>query len=384
MRETLKKFAVPGGALAVAKDGKLVVAKGYGWANVATHQPVTMDSLFCLASVSKALTAAAVLRLVEDGRLSLDDRVYPLLGRPQPLDGFQLDARVKDITVRHLLLHAAGFDPHKGGDYTQMGRKIARQMGEKPPISDELLIRYAFSRPLAYAPGTEQHYSNFGFFLAREVIQRASGQPYERYVRQHVLQPAGISDMELERLSPSYAVNEVRRYGRGQRELPGGRGPLGPPAGSWIGSAVDMARFLTALDGGRGKVLLSPPFYRQMLAAPPAPLKPRENGSHFGLGWDVVLSGSDGIRFSKNGGVAGIHAYIEHLPGGLDWVVLLNGGQHEEDQPSPLGFCTRRLRQAIQGTKGWPQRDLFQRHSTSRPSATLSALLRIEGLGIGD
>ena len=200
MRETLKKFGVPGGALAVAKDGKLVVAKGYGWANVAAHQPVTMDSLFCLASVSKALTAAAVLRLVEDGKLSLDDRVYRLLGRPQPLDGFQLDARVKDITVRHLLLHAAGFDPHKGGDYMQMARKIAKQTGQKPPISDELLIRYAFSRPLAYAPGTEEHYSNFGFFLAREVIQRVSGQPYEQYVRQHVLQPAGISDMELERL----------------------------------------------------------------------------------------------------------------------------------------------------------------------------------------
>jgi N-acyl-D-amino-acid deacylase len=385
MRETMKKFNVPGGALAVAKDGKLVVAKGYGWANLATRQPVTMDSLFCLASVSKALTAVAMLRLVEEGKLALEDRVYGLLGRPQPLDGFQLDPRVKDITVRHLLLHAAGFDPRKGGDYTQMARKIAKQTGQKLPIADELLIRYALSRPLAYAPGTEEHYSNFGFFLAREVIQRVSGQSYERYVRQHVLQPSGIRDMELERLSPSYAANEVRRYGRELKELPGGRGPVGPPAGSWIGSAVDLARFLTALDGSHGKPLLAPALQGQMLAAPPPPLKPRENGGHFGLGWDVVLAGGDGVRYSKNGGVPGIHAYIEHLPGGLDWVVLLNGGQHQPDQPSPLGFCAKRLREAIRRTGHWPQRDLFERHSTSgRPSTTLSAVLRMEGLGSGD
>ncbi len=97
--------------------------------------------------------------------MSLDDRVYPLLGRPQPLDGFQLDPRVKDITVRQLLLHAAGFDPHKGGEYVRMARKIAKQTGTKLPVSDDLVIRYALSRPLAYRPGTEEHYSNFGFFL---------------------------------------------------------------------------------------------------------------------------------------------------------------------------------------------------------------------------
>ena len=143
MRETMKKFGVPGGALAVAKDGKLVVAKGYGWANVATRQPVTVDSLFCLASVGKAVTSVAVMRLVQDGKLSLDDRVYGLLGRPKPLDGFQLDPRVQDITVRHLLLHAAGFNPNKGGEYLRMPKKIAKQTGHKLPLSDELIIRYA-------------------------------------------------------------------------------------------------------------------------------------------------------------------------------------------------------------------------------------------------
>ena len=151
MRATLKKYDVPGASLAVAKDGKLVMAKGYGWAVVATRRPVAQDSPFCLASVSKAITSVAILRLVQDGKLSLDDRVYALLGRPLPLDGFQLDPRIKDITVRQLLLHAGGFDPKKGGDYLHMSKKIAKQTGSKLPIADDLLIRYAFSRPLARA-----------------------------------------------------------------------------------------------------------------------------------------------------------------------------------------------------------------------------------------
>ena len=116
--------------------------------------------------------------------------------------------------MRQLLLHAGGFDSAKGGDYMNMARKIAKQTGHKLPIPDDWLIRYAFSRPLAFAPGPEEHYSNFGFFLCSEVIQRVSGQPYEQYVRRRVLAAAGIDDMERERLGRHYGGNEARRYGR--------------------------------------------------------------------------------------------------------------------------------------------------------------------------
>ena len=284
--DTLKKFGIPGGALAVAKDGKLVVAKGYGWANIGAHQPVTPDSPFCLASVTKAITGVAMMRLVQEGKVALSDRIYTLLGSPKPLDNLQLDARVKEITLRQLLLHAGGFDAKKSGDYMHMAKKIAKQTGQKLPLSDELLIRYAFSRPLGYAPGTEEQYSNFGFFLCKEVIQRVSRQPYEQYVREHVLRPAGITGMELERRKPHYATGEAHRYGPdGLKEFAGGSEPIDGPAGSWIASAVDMARFLTAVDGSRGKSLLSPAIYREMLSPPPRPLKARSNGTHFRLGW---------------------------------------------------------------------------------------------------
>ena len=113
MRRTLKEYGIPGGALCVAVNGKLVVAKGYGWANVAARRPVAPQTPFCLASVSKALTAVAMLYLVQDGKLSLDDRVYPLLGSPLPLDGFQLDARIKQITCGNCCCTPAASTPRR-------------------------------------------------------------------------------------------------------------------------------------------------------------------------------------------------------------------------------------------------------------------------------
>jgi hypothetical protein len=111
-----------------------------------------------------------------------------------------------------------------------------------------------------------------------------------------------------------------------------------------------------------------------MLAAPAPPLKPRGNGSHFGLGWDVVLAEGGGFRYSKNGGVPGIHTYVEHLPSGVDWVVLLNGGDHRPGQPSALGYCTQRIRRVIQRTTSWPHRDLFEHpRPAARPSGTQTA-----------
>ena len=110
MNAALRDRNIPGGALAIAKDGKLLVARGYGVANVQTGEPVTLDTLFSTATVTRTITAVAVLSLVDRGKLSLDDPVYPLLGKPRPLGGPTIDTRVEKITVRHLLLHAGGWN----------------------------------------------------------------------------------------------------------------------------------------------------------------------------------------------------------------------------------------------------------------------------------
>jgi N-acyl-D-amino-acid deacylase len=101
----LRKYDLPGAALAVVKDGRLVVARGYGLADKEQRRAVQPDSLFRIASLSKPFTSAAILTLVERGRLRLDDRAFPLLALGEPSD-----PRLNTITIRELLLHAGGWD----------------------------------------------------------------------------------------------------------------------------------------------------------------------------------------------------------------------------------------------------------------------------------
>jgi len=361
MNAALKSRGIPGGALAIARDGKLLMAQGYGLANVQTRDPVTLDTLFCTASVAKTITAVAVLHLVDLGKLSLDDPVYPLLGKPRPLGRPTIDPQVEKITVRHLLLHAGGWNTKYHSDVLRQTQKISRAATEKLPLSANAVLRYGLSQPLDFVPGSESHYSNFGYFLAKMIVERTARQPYETYVRQQVLRPMGINEMRLEQLAPAYAAHEARRYGPGGRELPGGREPIAAPAGNWLASVVDLARFLTAVSGTRGKPFLSSAARQQMLAAPSPPLALRRNGSHIGLGWDSVTEESGGIQFHKMGSVAGARAYIEHRADGIDWVLLLNSDGQVQDQPPAAGEIIDKIHEAIDATRrDWPDRNLFE------------------------
>ena len=360
INDALNARHIPGAALAIAHRGKLVVAKGYGLANVKTHEPVSLDTLFCTTSVTKTITATAVLRLVDQGKLSLDDPVYALLGKPRPLDRAALDPQVEKITVRHLLLHAGGWSSKYRSDVLRQTQKISRLAAEKCPLSAETVTRYGLSRPLDFAPGSESHYSNFSYFLAKRVVERTARQPYETYVRQEILRPLGISDMRIEQLAPAYAAGEAHRYRSEGRELPGGREPIAAPAGSWLASVVDLARFLTAISNDRGKPLLSPAARSQMFALPPPPLRARKNGSHIGLGWDEVRGESAAREYHKTGGMAGVCVYVEHATKDIDWVLLLNSDGMPDDESTAASRLEEDIRKAIDATQQWPDRDLFE------------------------
>ncbi len=374
MNEALKTRGIPGAALAIAKDGKLLVARGYGLANTRTREPVTLDTLFCTANVTKTITAVAALHLVDLGKLVLDDPVFPLLGKPRPLGRPAMDPQVEKITVRHLLLHAGGWNSKYHSDALRQTRKISRATAEKLPLSADAVLRYGLSQPPDFAPGAESHYSNFGYFLAKMVVQRSARQPYETYVRQQVLGPMGITEMRMEQLAPAYSAREAHRYGSGGREFAGGREAIAAPAGHWLASVVDLARFLTAVSGTRGKPFLSSAARQEMLAAPPPPLPPRRSGSHVGLGWDAVREGPRGIEFHKSGAAAGVRAHIEHRGDGIDWVLLLNSDGQVQDQPPAAAEIIDKIRQAIDATRDWPDRDLFE-----SPAAAPGALKKPTG-----
>ena len=153
MENILREEQIAGASLAIAVDGRLVLARGYGFADVSKKEPVRPDHLFCIASVSKAIDAVAVLKLVDEGKLDLDEPLMKVLARFKPM-GKIIDPRVRKITVRHLLFHAAGWDVKiRGQPPTSMVEK-ARALGVTGRVSTEICYRIALTERLDFAPGT--------------------------------------------------------------------------------------------------------------------------------------------------------------------------------------------------------------------------------------
>jgi N-acyl-D-amino-acid deacylase len=353
MQDILRDHKVPGASLAIAVDGRLVFARGYGWADVENSKPVRPTSRFNLASCSKSITAAAVLKLVDQSKLRLDDKVLALLDRLKPPTGVWVDPRIHAITVRQLLHHAGGLVRDHGPL-----PEIARRLHVALPVTLSQAAAFDLGKPLLFDPGTEAKYSNLGFLVLRLVVARASGQDYETFTAEHVLKPMGIAAAHLDLLK-GYRPREVHRYADGKC-LAGGHGKLKGGAGSWVLSTVDAMRFMTSLDGTRGERVLSKRAYQQMLAPLPS-LGKKPNERHNGLGWDIVERSQLGVLYSKNGGVAGIATWMEHLPSGVSWAVFFNGnlkgegdaGKQAVKKPWPL------LRAAIKKVEQWPEHDLF-------------------------
>ena len=357
MQEILHTYRIPGASLAVAKEGRLVFARGYGWADVENNRAVRQASRFNLASCSKPITAAAVLKLVDQGKLRLDDKVFVLLNDIKPLLRAKVDPRIREITIRQLLHHAGGLVRGHGPL-----PDIARRLQVELPITVAQATAFNLGKPLLFDPGRETKYSNLGFLVLRLVVEHASGQDYETFTAEHVLKPMGIRNAHLDRLE-GYWPNEAHRYVGGKCH-PGGHGQL-KGGGCWVLSTVDAMRFLTALDGSRGERALSPRLYQQMLAPLPS-LGAKPGKRHNGLGWDIVERSSKGILYSKNGGVAGIATWMEHLPNGVCWAVFFNGNvkdtSDEEEGPTHKSAGKKPwplLREALQKIDKWPAHDLF-------------------------
>ncbi len=386
MKEILARHDVPAAGVAVTHDGKLLVARGYGWADVAKHQLAGPETLFALASVSKPITAVTALRLVQEGRLKLDDHIFQLLDELRAPPGHKLDPRLREITIQMLLEHAGGWNRDVSGDPSGFSPRVIKELNVKPPITLDQLIYYMNGEPLDFDPGTKQNYSNYGFMLVGRAIEHATGEEYVKYVQSATFRPMGIRAI---RMAPANIPDHEVAYlpGQAKRYVHGNPDPQPPgilmatcAAGGWCGSPVALARFLTAVDGTRtGKTFLNAETMRQMLAKPEAPLKVRKNGAWFGLGWDVVREmpkwphGKD-LAYGKNGGLAGASTWIEHLPGGIDWVVFLNASGREPPRPEDSGKqpppktpgaledTQKRVVELLRNVKKWPEGDLFEKY----------------------
>ena len=365
----MHEHQIPGASLAVARNGRLVLAKGYGWADQKSREPVRPETLFALASVSKCLTAATVLKLADTGQLDLDAHVLDILTGLKPLAGETLDPRWKQITLRQLLLHTGGWDRRKSGDPNSFSERVAERMKVPLPISPRQLTRYMLGRPLDFDPGTLSQYSNFGYILLGLVIEKVSDRPYEESVHSITLRPMKLEHVVLNHVrGKGYRAGEAHRYGpKGAEDREGGQLPITMASGGWLAAPSDLLLFLTALDGTRGGGFLSKRMVSAMTAPPPPPIPPRPNGTHPGLGWDQVRLTADGASYQKGGALLGVHAFLKHSDVGTDWAFCCNGGKGaEEGGPgNAMAEAVKAIEEAMKTIQQWPAIDLFE-HTRNR------------------
>jgi CubicO group peptidase (beta-lactamase class C family) len=209
----LKKWTIAGASIAIAKDGKLVYARGFGYADTASKIETQPYSQFRIASISKLVTATGIMKLQEEGKLSLSDTVFGPRGiLNDPYFSNPRDKRVYNITVAQLLSHEAGWS-QRYGDQMFMPIVIAQAMGVKTPVDTKTIVRFALNKGLQYSPGKGKAYSNLGYSILGLIIEKVSGMPYEDYCRKEIFEPLGIYDMKIAGNLPSEkAPFEVTYY----------------------------------------------------------------------------------------------------------------------------------------------------------------------------
>lgn len=178
--------------VAVARDGKLLYSRGYGWQDANKKQSTKPDALMRIASISKAITNAATRKLIREGKLTLDTRAFDLL-KLTPPPGAKPDPRLGKVTVAHLLEHKGGWDHKRDADPMFESRKAEQALQLKRPAQPGDVVRYMLGRPLQFDPGEREAYSNFGYCVLGRVIEKASGKPYLTYVQQELCKPLGIA-----------------------------------------------------------------------------------------------------------------------------------------------------------------------------------------------
>jgi CubicO group peptidase (beta-lactamase class C family) len=344
---------IPGAAIAFVKDGRLVYARGFGWADEAAREPIEPTSVFRLASISKSLTGIGILKLVQDKQLCMEQKVFtppkaaasanaagegrcaqPILHlEPVKCAGCKADPRIYDITVQDLMqmsggwitstknVDACGVMTQGSGDWASVARAQQGLHMHSVPTRAEV-IRFGISHKLNFTPGTCYSYANFNFMILGQVIEQVTGRPYEEWMQENILRPMGVTHLAHVQASLRNGVPEPN--------------PLNPQS-----MALMVSR----------------------------PANPKFTGkfSYWTDGWDDVrcapeTAGPDGCALQGATWVKGgdftvgtITTYAS-WSNGVGYVLLFNS-----HTPTNMPDINRKIIQPLVRTKtDWPDRDLFQ------------------------
>jgi len=365
--EFIEKFRIQnnlkGVAVAVVKDEKLVFAKGYGYADEEDKIQVTPNNLFRLASVSKLITAVAIMKLVENSKITLESKVfgkYGILNDEQFLN--IKDKRLEKITVRNLLNHSGGWTQHYG-DLAFLPKTVSKAVGDPLPVSIDSYIKFVTTHRVHFEPGSNSVYSNLGYLILGKVISKVAGTDYESFVKKEVLAPAGITDMRLGGSFINEALpNEVRYYqpedgqlvesfdgtGRMVSKLYGGNDiHLLGSAGGWLASPIDLMKLIVVIDNEpKVKDILTAGSINEMTHVDPFGLDP--------LGWRGT---NDKGEWWRTGTLPGSSALVKRQPDGISWVILSNTSNYKG--PHLAKEMDRVMAHILLKVDQWPDYNLF-------------------------
>jgi D-alanyl-D-alanine carboxypeptidase len=279
-RQVLKTTGVPSASLAVVQDGKIAYLQAYGAAHLDPHTAATPAMRYSIGSISKQFTAAAILMLAEEGKLSLNDPVSKYIAGLT--DG-------NNVTIRELLSHTSGYQDFWPQDY-------APPMMLKPITPEQIMDLWA-RKPLDFAPGTKWQYSNTNYVVAGVIVEKVSGMPLLKLLSQRVFTPLGmtsVADTDKNKLPPADPTGYMR-YALGPLR------PAGKEGAGWMFAAGELA--MTAEDLAKwdismiNETVLKPASYHEMETDT---LLKNGVGTHYGLG--VSVSNSNGHRTLEHGG----------------------------------------------------------------------------------
>ena len=321
---------IKGASLAITRNDSLVYAKGYGWADQEKELKMEPGHIMRVASVSKLITAVGIMVLQDEGKMSIKDNIFGPEGILN--DEFfneltKCDSRYKNITVEHVLRHRGGF--YRDPVFSSID--VQKQMRLDHPPTKEDYFNLVLGRKLKAAPGTYSEYSNFGYMLLSEIIEKVSGQEYETFIREKVLKPAGCYDMHIGGIYyDDKRDNEVRYYtheGDGkyiadfqfhddlvERCYGGTNLPVLSGAGAWCSSPIELARFVASINGND--------IVKDIISAESLDQMTKYIDEHtYSLGWNDTHPTKG---WNRTGTLAGTSALIRHYPDGECWILVTN------------------------------------------------------------
>ena len=358
----MSRNAIKGASLAVMQGEQLIYCKGFGWADKEMERQAEAGDIYRMASASKLITAVGIMKLCDEGLLTLDSKVFGPEGILNHFTDIK-DKRAHNITVRQLLNHTSGFSRRMGDPMFRIADVMRWEELATTPTADQI-IAFQLGMRLRSAPGGSAQYSNVGYLVLSRVIEKVSGVSYERYLQEHVLRPAGCYDMHIARnYYKERFPNEVKYYGHDEERIEsydgsgvmrlreyGGNNITGlQGAGAWVASTAEMMRLVASIDG-------KPTVPDVLSAESVAEMRNITRKGDYALGW-ARYTASNGSLI-RTGTMSGTCAYIDYRENGISYVFFTNTSNYRG--ATFTNSIGRMVRDAMTRVEEWPtDRDMF-------------------------